>query len=133
MLRDRLGVSERWACRVVGQHRSTQRREPILAGDDQALRAALREIAAKRPRWGYRRAHARLGELGWSVNCKRVQRIWREEGLRVPPRRRKRQRLREATGPADPVRAPRPRGGWGGDLPVDQARHGRALKTPHTA
>jgi putative transposase len=58
MLRDRLGVSERWACRVVGQHRSTQRREPVLAGDDEALRVALRAVAAKRPRWGYRRAQA---------------------------------------------------------------------------
>ena len=47
MLRDRLGVSERWACRVVGQHRSTQRREPVVAGDDEALRAALRAIAAR--------------------------------------------------------------------------------------
>ncbi len=45
MICDRLDVSERWACRVVGQHRSTQRRELIAAGDDQALRAALREIA----------------------------------------------------------------------------------------
>jgi putative transposase len=54
MLRDRLGVSERWACRVVGQHRSTQRRELVVAGDDEALRAALRDIAVKRPRWGTR-------------------------------------------------------------------------------
>jgi len=105
MLRDRLGVSERWACRVVGQHRSTQRREPVLAGDDGALRAALCEIAAQRPRWGHRRAHARLLELGWNVNRKRVQRIWREEGLRVPARRRKRQRLGESTVPADRLRA----------------------------
>jgi putative transposase len=52
MLRDRLGVSERWACRVVGQHRSTQRREPVKAADDEALRAQLRAFAAKRPRWG---------------------------------------------------------------------------------
>ena len=55
------------ACRVVGQHRSTQRRELVLAGDDQLLRAALREIAAERPRWGYRRAHARLIELGFQA------------------------------------------------------------------
>ena len=48
------------------------------------LRALLREISAKRPRWGYRRAHARLGEHGLRVNRKRVQRLWREEGLRVP-------------------------------------------------
>ena len=51
MLRDRLGVSERWACRVVGQHRSTQRREPVRAGDDAALRAELRKFSVKRPRW----------------------------------------------------------------------------------
>ena len=91
MLRDRLGVSERRACRYVGQHRSTQRREPVLADDDQALRAALRAFAVKRPRWGYRRAHHHLLQEGWEVNRKRVQRVWREEGLRVPrTRRRKR-------------------------------------------
>jgi putative transposase len=128
MLRDRLGVSERWACRVVGQHRSTQRREPILAGDDQALRAALRDIAGQRPRWGYRRAHAQLGEQGWAVNRKRVQRIWREEGLRVPPRRRKRQRLGESTVPADRLRAQRPGHVWAIDFQFDQAVNGRAIK-----
>jgi putative transposase len=83
MVCDRLGVSERWACRVVGQHRSTQRYERARAGDDAALRAGLREISRERPRWGYRRAHHRLREEGWSVNRKRVQRLWREEGLRV--------------------------------------------------
>ena len=84
MLRDRLGVSERWACRVVGQHRSTQRHEPKRAEDDAALRAELRQFSKDRPRWGYRRAHHQLRELGWEVNRKRVQRLWREEGLRVP-------------------------------------------------
>ena len=128
MLRDRLGVSERWACRVVGQHRSTQRCEPIVAGDDEALRAALRAIAVKRPRWGYRRAHALLGELGWSVNRKRVQRIWREEGLRVPPRRRKRRRLGESTVPAERLRAERPGHVWAIDFQFDQAVTGRAIK-----
>nr|MBA2793690.1 transposase [Thermoleophilaceae bacterium] len=98
MLRDRLGVSERRACRYVGQHRSTQRRRAAVAADDQALRGALREIAGRRPRWGYRRAHHELGTLGWSVNRKRVQRLWREEGLRVPARARKRPR---ATGQPD--------------------------------
>jgi putative transposase len=128
MLRDRLGVSERWACRVVGQHRSTQRREPVLAGDDEALRVALRAVAAKRPRWGYRRAHARLLEDGWAVNRKRVQRLWREEGLRVPPRRRKRQRLGESTVPADRLRAEWPGHVWAIDFQFDQAVNGRAIK-----
>ena len=86
MLWDRLGVGERWACRVVGQHRSTQRYEPTRAEDDQALRAELRRISAERPRWGYRRAHHRLRELGLEVNRERVQRLGREEGLRVPVR-----------------------------------------------
>lgn len=128
MLRDRLEVSERWACRVVGQRRSTQRREPVLAGDDQPLRAALRDIAAKRPRWSYRRAHARLLEQGWSVNRKRVQRLWREEGLRVPPRRRKRQRLGESTVPADRLRAERCGHVWAIDFQFDQTLGGRQVK-----
>jgi putative transposase len=64
MLRNRLDVSERWACRVVGQHCSTQRYEPKLAEDDRALRSRLREISAERPRWGYRRAHHRLIGVG---------------------------------------------------------------------
>jgi transposase InsO family protein len=92
MLRDRLGVSERWACRTLGQHRCTQRREPTRAGDDLALRAALGKIATDRPRWGYRRAHNELRLDGWELNRKRVQRLWREEGLRVPARSRKRPR-----------------------------------------
>ena len=95
MLQDRLGLSERRACRVAGQHRSTQRHEPQLAPDDAALRARLREISKDKPRWGYRRAHARLIEEGWEVNRKRVQRLWREEGLRVPARKAKRRRLAE--------------------------------------
>lgn len=71
MLGDRLGVSERWACRVVGQPRSTQRYYPTAAVDDAALRARLRQISKDRPRWGYRRAHVLLGREGWSVNRKR--------------------------------------------------------------
>lgn len=52
MLRDRLDVGERWACRVVGQHRSTQRYEHTMGQDDAVLRARLRQVSADRPRWG---------------------------------------------------------------------------------
>jgi putative transposase len=128
MLRDRLGVSERWACRVVGQHRSTQRYEPTPAEDDAALRRRLREISAERPRWGYRRAHHRLREGGWLVNRKRVQRLWREEGLRVPVRRRKRQRLGDSTVPAKRLRAERPDHVWALDFVHDQTADGRVLR-----
>ena len=128
MLRDRLGVSERWACRVVGQHRSTQRYEPTRVEDDAALRARLREISAERPRWGYRRAHHRLRQEGWEVNRKRVQRLWREEGLRVPQRRRKRQRLGDSTVAAERLRAQRPNHVWALDFQHDQTADGRVLR-----
>jgi putative transposase len=128
MLRDRLGVSERWACRVVGQHRSTERYEPKRAEEDQALRAELRKFSKERPRWGYRRAHHHLREEGWDVNRKRVQRLWREEGLRVPVRKRKRRRLGSSTVPAERLRAERPNHVWAFDFQFDQTADGRALK-----
>ena len=127
MLRDRLGVSERWACRVVGQHRSTQRREPTREGDDLALRAALRRIASQRTRWGYRRAHYELGVQGWSVNRKRVQRLWREEGLRVVRRPRKRPRAGDGPCGRDVV-AGAPNEVWALDFQADQTADGRALR-----
>jgi putative transposase len=131
MLEDRLGLSERRACQITGQHRSTQRRELCVARDDGALRGRLREISRERPRWGYRRAHARLCQEGWSVNRKRVQRLWREEGLRVPIRRRKRQRLGSSTVPAKRLRAERPDQVWAIDFQFDQTADGRILKLLH--
>lgn len=131
MLMDRKGLSERRACEIVGQHRSTQRREPCVAADDTALRARLRKLSKDRPRWGYRRAHAQLVEEGWTVNRKRVQRLWREEGLRVPARRRKRQRLGDSTVPADRLRAERPDHVWALDFQFDQTADGRILKLLH--
>ena len=92
------------------------------------MRAELRKFSAERPRWGYRRAHHRLRELCWEVNRKRVQRIWREEGLRVPQRKRKRRRLGESTVPAGRLRAERPNHVWAFDFQFDQTADGRPLK-----
>ena len=131
MLQDRLGVSERRACQIASQHRSTQRREPCVAPDDAALRARLRRLSEDRPRWGYRRAHATLIQEGWALNRKRVQRLWREEGLRVPARRRKRQRLGDSTVPADRLRAERPDHVWALDFQFDQTADGHILKLLH--
>jgi transposase InsO family protein len=123
MLGDRLGLSERRACRYVAQHRSTQRRAPIVAADDQALR----QIAGERPRWGYRRAHHELCGQGWAVNRKRTQRLWREEGLRVAPRARKRPR---PSGQPDrsALRATGPDEVWAIDFQHDMTADGRALR-----
>jgi putative transposase len=131
MLQDRLGLSERRACQIVQQHRSTQRHQPQKAPEDEALRSRLRDLSRERPRWGYRRAHAVLLKEGWSINRKRTQRLWREEGLRVPARRRKRQRLGISTVPADRLRAERPDHVWALDYQFDQTSDGKILKLLH--
>ena len=131
MLQDRLGLSERRACRYVGQHRSTQRHESLVAGDDGALRARLRRISRERPRWGYRRAHQLLLDDGWQLNIKRTRRVWREEGLRVPRTRRKRQLLGDSTVPADRLRAQRPDHVGAIDFQWDQTADGHNLKLLH--
>jgi len=68
-------MSERHACEVVGQHRSTQRREALVVDDEERLLTDMRELAAKHPRFGYRRIHQLLLCRGWRVNHKRVQRL----------------------------------------------------------
>jgi putative transposase len=128
MLVDRLGLSERRACRIAGQNRSTQRHCSQVAPDDQALRARLRKISEQRPRWGYRRAHGHLLSEGWSLNRKRVQRIWREEGLRVPAKAKKRRRLGNSTVPAKRLKAERPNHVWALDFQHDATAEGRELK-----
>ena len=128
MLQARLELSERRACRVTGQHRSTQRRLPARGRGDDALRTELHAFSRGHPRWGYRRAWATLREEGWAVNRKRVQRLWREEGLRVPAKRRKRQRLGHSAVPATRLRAERPNHVWALDFQFDQTADGRVLK-----
>lgn len=82
-------VSERRACRVVGQHRSTQRYQ-LRPGDyELALVKAMNRLAAAHPRYGYRMVWALLRAEGWEVNRKRIERLWRLEGHRVPPQRSK--------------------------------------------
>jgi putative transposase len=121
-------VPERWACQLVGQHRSTQRLRPVESDRDRALREALRRLSRAHPRWGYRRAHAQLLQQGWLVNRKAIQRLWREEGLRVPAHRRKRQRLGTSTTPADRLAAEHPDHVWALDYQFDQTEDGRRLK-----
>ena len=129
MLRDRLGVSERWACRVCSPALLTAAsRQPVRAEDDAALRAALREFSRIVRGGGIAAPIITRGELGWDVNRKRVQRLWREEGLRVPVRRRKRRRLGDSTVPAERLRAERPNQVWAFDFQFDQTADGRVLK-----
>ena len=131
MLQERLGLSQRRACQIVGQHRSTQRHLGSQPDPDAWLRARLRAFAKRHPRWGYRRAHAVLIREGHHVNRKKVQRLWREEGLRVPQKRRKRQRVGSSTTPADRLTASRPDHVWALDFQFDVTTTGRVLKLLH--
>ena len=88
-----LSVSARRACRVLGQVRRTQRYTPSLADDESVLTANIVSLASEYGRYGYRRITALLTADGWRVNHKRVERIWRREGLKVPARHPKRGRL----------------------------------------
>ena len=86
-LQRRFAVSERRACRVVGLGRSTQRYVVVPSDFEARLVKQMRTFADDHPRWGYRRIHHLLVAAGWPVNLKRIERLWRAEGLRVPPRR----------------------------------------------
>jgi hypothetical protein len=83
------GVSQRRSCRVLGRSRSTLRYRGSPRGDEPALTRAIKKLARRHPRYGYRMIHARLARQGWEVNLKRVHRLWVELGLKRPVRRRK--------------------------------------------
>ena len=128
MLRDRFGVSERRACTVVGIHRSTMRlTPPPITAEEAELRAWLRRFSTDRPRWGWRRAAKMARRAGWQVNNKRIRRLWREEGLRVPQRRKKKRLtgIGVAVGAMSPIR---PNVIWAMDFQFDTTADGRTLK-----
>jgi putative transposase len=132
MLIERVGLSERRACQITGQHRSTQRHQALRGGErDDALRERLRKLSAEHPRWGYRLAWGVVREEGWEVNRKKIQRLWREEGLRVPRRKRKRLRLGDSTVPAVRLRSERSNHVWALDFQFDTTTDGRTLKLLH--
>jgi len=127
-LQQALSVSERRACQITGQARSTQRYRPQDDLEESRLREELRRISRERPRAGYRVAGRCLRRAGWRVNDKRVQRIWREEGLRVPRRTRKRRRLGQTENGSQRLQASGPNGVWSYDFIEDRTADGRRLK-----
>ena len=92
-MRSQFKVSERRVCCVLGQYRSTQRR--LLQGrvDEERLVADMIELTRQYGRYGYRRVAALLRDAGWQINDKRVERLWRREGLKVPMKQSKKGRL----------------------------------------
>jgi putative transposase len=130
MLLARFGVSERRPCRTVGMHRSTQRlTPPPVTVEEAEMRAWLRTFSTDRPRWGWRRAAKIARKAGWKVNNNRIRRLWRDEGLRVPQRRRKKSLtgIGVQAGAMSPIR---PNVIWAMDFHFDTTADGR---TPQDA
>jgi len=118
------GISTRRACSLVGTSRSHLAYE-ARPKDDAELLAAIGEIRRRKPRWGVRRTHRQLRRRGLFVNRKRVERIWREHGLAVP-RRRRRRKIR--TGAGVPVAATYQGHVWTYDIACDAVASGRTMK-----
>jgi len=114
---------------VLGQHRSTQRRSPRGRDDEERLTADVVELARRYGRYGYRKVAELLrSQAGWIVNDKRVERIWRREGLKVPERQPKRGRLWLADGSCVRLRAERPNHVWSYDFVEDRTHDGRKYR-----
>jgi putative transposase len=114
---------------VLGQHRSTQRRIPTGPDDEERLTADIVELARQYGRYGYRKiAELLRTTAGWVVNDKRVERIWRREGLKVPAKQPKRSRLWLADGSCLRLRAERPNHVWSYDFVEDRTHEGRKYR-----
>ena len=114
---------------MLGQHRSTQRRIPRGRDDEDKLTADIVELARRYGRYGYRKiAELLRATAGWVVNDKRVERIWRREGLKVPARQPKRGRLWLADGSCIRLRAERPNHVWSYDFVEDRTHDGRKYR-----
>lgn len=131
-IRRRLGperISERRACRVLGQPRNTQRYCPCRAADEERLLAEMRRIARQRPRFGSPRIHRELVASGWRVNHKRVHRLWRQEQMQVPRKQHRRRRLPGGSeNGCIRRRAEYVNHVWSYDFLMDRTEDGRQLK-----
>lgn len=117
-------MSERRVCRVLGQPRSTQRYNKSIPDDEEILSARIVALASQYGRYGYRRVTAMLRHEGWQVNHKRIERIWRREGLKVPAKQPKRGRLWLNDGSIVRLRPEFPKHVWSYDFMEDRTHNG---------
>jgi putative transposase len=122
------GLSERHACRLLGQGRGTQRYEGVARSDEGALTQAVIALATKYGRYGYRRITALLRTAGWRVGKDRVQRIWRREGLKVPQKQKPRARLWLNDSSCVRLRPAHPNHVWSYDFVSAITHDGRTLR-----
>ena len=126
--RAQLHVSERRACAALGQHRSTQRKVPRGRDDDRRLTADIIELARQYGRYRYRKVAALLRQAGWTINDKRVERIWQREGLKVPHKQPKRGSLWLADGSCIRLRPQQRNHVWSYDFVEDRTHEGRKYR-----
>jgi putative transposase len=125
----KFSVSERRACKVLEQARATQRRGLSPPSDEKRLTDDIVALATKYGRYGYRRITALLNnEYDWEVNHKRVERIWRKEGLKVPKKQPKRSRLWFNDGSCLRIRPEYKNHVWSYDFMIDRTADGRIFK-----
>ena len=127
-VRGKIGVSERRVCRVIDQHRSTQRLTPVVKDDEGRLRVQIVKLAVKYGRYGYRRITALLKREGFRFNNKRVERIWREESLKFPKKQPKRGRLWFNDGSCVRLRPTHRNHVWSYDFVADRTHDGCPIK-----
>ena len=128
MVMDKSGVSERRACRVLEQVRKTQRHVPRVMDDEELLTQRIAELATQYGRYGYRRITAMLKSENWMVNHKRVERIWRREGLKVPAKQPKRKRLWLSDGSCIRLRPEHKDHVWSYDFVKSHTADGRGFR-----
>ena len=121
-------MSERRACKVLGQSRATQRHEMKVAGDEDLLVKDMTRLATEYGRYGYRRITAMLRREGWRVNHKRIERLWRREGLKVPKKQPKRSRLWLNDGSCVRLRPLRRDHVWSYDFVMVRTTDGRPVR-----
>lgn len=127
-LREKFPVSERRACRVMGQARNTQRYEAKQPMKDRRLTADIRRIALSEPRAGYRGVARLLRREGWQINDKRVHRIWKREGLKVPSRPARKRPRGSTEGSTQRMNATHLNHVWSYDFIFDETSDGGCLK-----
>lgn len=121
-------MSERRACELIDQPRSSQRYRAAEADDERELVKRMKQLAAAHPRYGYRRIWALLRAEKFAVNLKRVHRLWKREGLRVPKKQRKRRRFGQSANGCTRRRAEHMNHVWSYDFVFDQTADGKRLK-----
>jgi putative transposase len=122
------GFSERHACSLVGQSRTTQRYQPTQSHDEDRLTQSILAFASQYGRFGYRRITALLRQAGWKVGKDRVQRIWRREGLKVPAKHKPRGRLWLNDGSCIRLRPEHRNHVWSYDFVEARTHDGRSLR-----